>query len=65
LIAEAAAEVGSAFEWLLGGACTVTPQENSVEYWVNAVDGMDGSGAGDGVVAAIEMPVRLSLNAVK
>jgi hypothetical protein len=32
---------------------------------VNAVDGMDGSGAGDGVVAAIEMPVRLSLNAGK
>ena len=43
----------------------MTSQESSVEYWVNAVDGMDGSDEGDSAVAAVEMPVRVSLNAVR
>lgn len=43
LIAEAAAEVGTFFEWIFGGACSVTPREEAVQYWVKAVDGMDGN----------------------
>lgn len=53
LIAEAAAEVGSLFEWMFGGACKVPPREEAVEYWVKAVDGMNGDEANDASVATV------------
>jgi hypothetical protein len=51
LIAEAAAEVGSLFEWMFGGACKVPPREGAVEYWVKAVDGLEGASATEASVA--------------
>jgi hypothetical protein len=55
LIAEAAAEVGSLFEWMFGGACKVAPREEAVEYWVKAVDGMNGDEANDASVATVRL----------
>ena len=52
LIAEAAAEVGSAFEWLFGGKREDTPPPDAAKYWVEAVHHVDDIQGADGTVAS-------------
>ena len=61
LIAEAAAEVGSVFEWMFGGACVVPPREESVQYWAKAVDGMGGDDPAEASVATVRLSTAKSL----